>query len=69
MNINIKINKMKLIALEKEKLTIEEHKTEVEQLSSKSKFELEKLKSKYYDDLQTNVKEYEAKLTDLRLKY
>lgn len=65
----LKINKLKLISLEKEKLAVEDHKNEMEKLSQKSRQEIEKLKTKYFDDLRSNVDEYEAKLTDLRLKY
>lgn len=64
-----KINKMKLLSLEKEKLAAEEHKSEIEKLSQKCKLEVDKMRSKYYDDLQANTNEYETKMTDLRLKY
>jgi hypothetical protein len=63
-----KINKIQQMASEKEKLLREESRADKEQLVSRSKIEMEKLKSKYYDDLQANINDYEIKLTDLRLK-
>ena len=65
----LKINKMKLISLEKEKLATEEQKNELEKLTIKSKQEIEKVKMKYYEDLKKNSDEYEIKMMDLRLKY
>jgi hypothetical protein len=59
---------MKLISLEKEKLAMEDHRNEMEKLAQKSKLEIDKMRSKFHDDLQANVNEYESKLTDLRIK-
>lgn len=59
---------MKALALEKEKLLIEDHKTEMEKLSQRSRAEVEKMRTQYYDDLRTKSDEYESKLTDMRIK-
>lgn len=53
---------------EKEKSLNESHRSELEQLSSKLTMETDKLKSKYFDDLQTKIKEYETRITDLNLR-
>lgn len=64
-----KINKLKVLALDKEKLMMEDHKNEMERVAQKSKAEIEKIRSQYYEDLRTSADEYENKLTDLRIKY
>lgn len=58
-----------MLALDKEKLMMEDHKTEMERLSQKSRAEVEKIRAQYYEDLRTSADEYENKLTDLRIKY
>lgn len=61
------MNKMQASWNEREKSLIETHRTEVDQLNAKVKLDQEKLKSKYYDDLQTIQRDYQNKLSSLNL--
>ena len=62
------MNKHKEIALEKEKSISETCKIELEQSHAKYKIEIDKLKAKYFDDIESHTNDYEMKLTDLNLK-
>ncbi len=62
-----KLSRMQALSVEKEKATQETHKSELEQLSYKSKMDIERSKAKYHDDLCAITSEYETKLTNLNL--
>jgi hypothetical protein len=62
-----KITRMQALFAEKEKTILETHKSEIEQLTSKSKMDQERIKAKYHDDLCAITNEYETKLTNLNL--
>lgn len=59
---------MQTSSLEKEKTLTEAHKLELEQLQSRLKTDLDKQKTKHYDELQEKIKDYESKLTELNLQ-
>ena len=64
----IKIHKLQTAHFEKEKLYQENHKSDLEQIQTKSRIELEKLKSKHFEENQEKINDYENKLTDMNLQ-
>lgn len=59
---------MRTLTLEKEKSNSETHKAELDQVVTKSKIEIEKIKEKYHNELNQRTNEYETKLTELNLR-
>lgn len=53
---------------EREHSSSESNRLKLEQINNKNKIEIESIKLKFFEDLQSSTNQYETKITNLNLK-